>query len=144
MPTICALNNDVDFVQFNCSFSAESETALRASTQCPMHSCQDPCRTITCSTTMLKGPFNHPFTRSVLKKAVLYPIVTFVALNFVFLLTRIMPGDPIKRTIRKSGNLPIDIMYRPIDSRIRTRREPQRARSPRPVHFLFTFSPMIC
>jgi len=38
---------------------------------------------------------NHPFVRFVAKKAAFYLIVTFIALSFIFLIPRLMPGNPI-------------------------------------------------
>jgi peptide/nickel transport system permease protein len=41
----------------------------------------------------------HPFTKFVGKKAIFYIIVAFIALTFVFLVPRLMPGNPIDRLI---------------------------------------------
>jgi peptide/nickel transport system permease protein len=38
---------------------------------------------------------NHPFVRFVAKKAVFYLIVAFIALTFIFLIPRLMPGNPV-------------------------------------------------
>lgn len=38
---------------------------------------------------------NHPFVRFIAKKAAFYLIVAFIALTFIFLIPRLMPGNPI-------------------------------------------------
>jgi peptide/nickel transport system permease protein len=43
--------------------------------------------------------FTHPFVKFVLKKAVFYLIVAFIALTFIFLIPRLMPGNPIDQMI---------------------------------------------
>ena len=47
----------------------------------------------------MKRLFTHPFVKFVLKKAVFYLIVAFIALTFIFLIPRLMPGDPIDQMI---------------------------------------------
>jgi peptide/nickel transport system permease protein len=47
----------------------------------------------------MKRLLTHPFSKFMFKKAVFYLIVAFIALNFVFLIPRLMPGDPIDRMI---------------------------------------------
>jgi peptide/nickel transport system permease protein len=42
---------------------------------------------------------SHPFVRFVLKKGAFYLIVTFIALTFIFLIPRLMPGNPIDQMI---------------------------------------------
>jgi peptide/nickel transport system permease protein len=46
-----------------------------------------------------KGLFSHPYVRFVAKKVVFYAIVAFVAMTFVFLIPRLMPGNPVERMI---------------------------------------------
>jgi peptide/nickel transport system permease protein len=41
----------------------------------------------------------HPFTKFITKKAVFYLIVAFIALTFIFLIPRLMPGSPVDRLI---------------------------------------------
>ena len=48
---------------------------------------------------MMKNPFSHPFAKFLLKKGAFYLIVTFIALNFIFLIPRLMPGNPIDQMI---------------------------------------------
>jgi peptide/nickel transport system permease protein len=48
---------------------------------------------------MVKRLFTHPFIRFIGKKAVFYLIVAFIALTFIFLIPRLMPGSPIDRMI---------------------------------------------
>jgi len=48
---------------------------------------------------MLKRLFAHPFVRFVGKKTAFYLIVAIIALTFIFLVPRLMPGDPIDRMI---------------------------------------------
>jgi len=48
----------------------------------------------------LKGLATHSYSRFVLKKAVFYLIVIFIALTFVFAIPRFMPGDPATRLLR--------------------------------------------
>lgn len=47
----------------------------------------------------MKRLFTHSFTKFVGKKAVFYLIVAFVALTFIFLIPRLMPGNPVDRMI---------------------------------------------
>ena len=47
----------------------------------------------------MKRIFAHPFTRFVGKKIVFYLIVTFLALTFIFLIPRMMPGNPVDQMI---------------------------------------------
>nr|MDO8133001.1 ABC transporter permease [Candidatus Njordarchaeum guaymaensis] len=47
----------------------------------------------------MKSLFTHPFVRFVCKKVVFYLIVAFVALNFIFLIPRLLPGNPIDQMI---------------------------------------------
>jgi len=47
----------------------------------------------------MKNPFAHPFAKFVLKKIFFYSIVTFIALNFIFFIPRLMPGNPIDQMI---------------------------------------------
>jgi len=47
----------------------------------------------------MKNPFAHPFAKFVLKKIFFYSVVAFVALNFIFLIPRLMPGNPIDQMI---------------------------------------------
>jgi peptide/nickel transport system permease protein len=47
----------------------------------------------------MKRLLTHPFIRFVLKKAVFYLIVAFIALTFIFLIPRLMPGNPIDQMI---------------------------------------------
>jgi peptide/nickel transport system permease protein len=47
----------------------------------------------------MKNPFSYPFVKFILKKGLFYLIVTFIALNFIFLIPRLMPGNPIDRMI---------------------------------------------
>ena len=44
---------------------------------------------------VITGWLNHPFVRFVAKKAAFYLVVTFIALTFIFLIPRLMPGNPI-------------------------------------------------
>lgn len=46
---------------------------------------------------MLKGLFAQPYVKFVAKKAVFYAIVIIVAITFVFLISRCMPGSPLRR-----------------------------------------------
>ncbi|MHA2243840.1 MAG: ABC transporter permease [Candidatus Hodarchaeales archaeon] len=48
----------------------------------------------------LKGIISHSYSRFVLKKAIFYLIVIFIALTFVFAIPRFMPGDPATRLLR--------------------------------------------
>jgi peptide/nickel transport system permease protein len=41
----------------------------------------------------------HPFARFVVKKVVFYLIVAFIALNIVFFIPRLMPGNPVDQMI---------------------------------------------
>ena len=45
----------------------------------------------------MKNPFVHPFAKFLIRKAVFYLIVGFIALTFIFLIPRILPGNPIDR-----------------------------------------------
>jgi ABC-type dipeptide/oligopeptide/nickel transport system permease component len=47
----------------------------------------------------MKSLFTHPFTRFVGKKAIFYLIVAVIALTFIFLIPRLMPGNPVDRMI---------------------------------------------
>jgi peptide/nickel transport system permease protein len=47
----------------------------------------------------MKNPFSHPFAKFILRKGAFYLIVTFIALNFIFLIPRLMPGNPIDQMI---------------------------------------------
>ena len=47
----------------------------------------------------MKNPLSYPFVKFILKKGLFYLIVTFIALNFIFLIPRLMPGNPIDRMI---------------------------------------------
>jgi peptide/nickel transport system permease protein len=47
----------------------------------------------------LKNPFANPFVIFLIKRMVFYAIVMFVAVTFVFLIPRLMPGNPIDRLI---------------------------------------------
>jgi len=47
----------------------------------------------------MKNPFAHSFVRFLIRKAAFYLIVAFIALTFIFLLPRLMPGNPIDRMI---------------------------------------------
>jgi len=48
---------------------------------------------------MMKNPFSHPFAKFLLKKVFFYLIVAIVALTFIFLIPRLMPGNPIDQMI---------------------------------------------
>jgi peptide/nickel transport system permease protein len=48
---------------------------------------------------MMKRLYTHPFIRFVGKKAVFYLIVAFIALTFIFLIPRLMPGNPVDQMI---------------------------------------------
>jgi peptide/nickel transport system permease protein len=48
----------------------------------------------------LKGFLTHSYSRFVLKKAIFYLIVVFIALTCVFAIPRFMPGDPATRLLR--------------------------------------------
>jgi peptide/nickel transport system permease protein len=48
---------------------------------------------------VLKKTFTHPFTKFIVKKGIFYLIVAFIALTFIFLVPRLMPGNPIDRMI---------------------------------------------
>jgi peptide/nickel transport system permease protein len=48
---------------------------------------------------MMKRIFIHPFIRFVGKKAVFYVIVAFISLTFIFLIPRLMPGNPVDQMI---------------------------------------------
>lgn len=48
---------------------------------------------------IMKNPFAHPFAKFVFKKIFFYSVVAFVALNFIFLIPRLMPGNPIDQMI---------------------------------------------
>jgi peptide/nickel transport system permease protein len=48
---------------------------------------------------LLKKTFTHPFTKFIVKKGIFYLIVAFIALTFIFLVPRLMPGNPIDRMI---------------------------------------------
>ena len=48
---------------------------------------------------MVKRLFTHPFIRFVGKKAVFYLIVAIIALTFIFIIPRLMPGNPVDRMI---------------------------------------------
>ena len=48
---------------------------------------------------MMRNPFSHPFAKFLLKKVFFYLIVAIVALNFIFLIPRLMPGNPIDQMI---------------------------------------------
>jgi peptide/nickel transport system permease protein len=50
----------------------------------------------------MKNPFTHPFAKFILKKIFFYSIVAFIALNFIFLIPRLMPGNPIDQMIPPS------------------------------------------
>jgi len=56
-----------------------------------------------------KNLLAHPFTRFVSKKIAFYFVVTFIALTFIFLIPRLMPGNPVDQMIppgtRDSGRL---------------------------------------
>ncbi|HLE75824.1 MAG TPA: ABC transporter permease [Candidatus Bathyarchaeia archaeon] len=41
----------------------------------------------------------HPFFKFIFKKAIFYLIVAFIALTFIFLIPRLMPGNPIDQMI---------------------------------------------
>jgi peptide/nickel transport system permease protein len=47
----------------------------------------------------MRNLFTHPFARFLYKKIVFYSIVTFVALTFIFLIPRLMPGNPVDQLI---------------------------------------------
>jgi len=47
----------------------------------------------------MKRLFTHPFTKFLYKKIFFYLIVTFIALTFIFLIPRLMPGNPIDQMI---------------------------------------------
>jgi len=47
----------------------------------------------------MKNPFSHPFAKFILRKGAFYLIVIFIALNFIFLIPRLMPGNPIDQMI---------------------------------------------
>ena len=51
------------------------------------------------SVDVMKNPFAHPFAKFLIRKAVFYLIVAFIALTFIFLVPRLMPGNPIDRMI---------------------------------------------
>src|SRR3989304_3758101 len=55
---------------------------------------------------MLRGIFGHPFARFLIKKVIFYAIVTFVALTFVFLIPRLMPGDPVDMMVHPQPGSP--------------------------------------
>ncbi|MGQ9479149.1 MAG: ABC transporter permease [Thermoproteota archaeon] len=55
---------------------------------------------------MVGNPFANPFTRFLIKKAVFYLIVTFVAVTFVFFIPRLIPGNPIDRIIPRGMTAP--------------------------------------
>jgi peptide/nickel transport system permease protein len=59
-----------------------------------------------CGVSHLRNPFANPFARFVLKKAVFYGIVAFVAVTFVFFIPRLMPGNPIDRLIPRQTATP--------------------------------------
>ena len=44
---------------------------------------------------MMKRLMNHPFVRFVAKKALFYGFVAFIAITLVFLIPRLMPGNPV-------------------------------------------------
>lgn len=48
----------------------------------------------------LKSLITHSYSRFVLKKAIFYLVVIFIALTFVFAIPRFMPGDPATRLLR--------------------------------------------
>lgn len=48
----------------------------------------------------LKGVITHSYLRFILKKAIFYLIVIFIALTAVFAIPRFMPGDPASRILR--------------------------------------------
>lgn len=48
---------------------------------------------------MMKRLFTHPFAKFVGKKAVFYLIVAFIALTVIFLIPRLMPGNPVDQMI---------------------------------------------
>jgi len=48
---------------------------------------------------MMRRVFTHPFTKFVGRKAVFYLIVAFIALTFIFLIPRLMPGNPVDQMI---------------------------------------------
>ena len=47
----------------------------------------------------MKNTFTHPFAKFLYKKIVFYSIVAFVALTFIFLIPRLMPGNPVDQMI---------------------------------------------
>lgn len=47
----------------------------------------------------MKNLFAHPFVKFVLRKVVFYLIVASIALTFIFIIPRLMPGSPIDRMI---------------------------------------------
>jgi len=53
----------------------------------------------------------YPFAKFVAKKVVFYGIVTFLALNFIFFIPRLMPGDPISRFMPRGGGGPSGEKY---------------------------------
>ena len=59
-------------------------------------------KSATPSICIMKNPFTHPFAKFVLKKIFFYSIVAFIALNFIFLIPRLMPGNPIDQMIPPS------------------------------------------
>jgi peptide/nickel transport system permease protein len=56
----------------------------------------------------VRNPFTHPYFSFVCKKVVFYMIVAFVAISFVFLIPRLMPGNPVEVMIKphRSGTGP--------------------------------------
>lgn len=54
----------------------------------------------------MRGIFSHPYVKFVAKKAIFYLLVAFVALNLIFLIPRIGPGDPVSRMIPQGARLP--------------------------------------
>lgn len=54
----------------------------------------------------LKNPLANPFVRFLIRKAIFYAIVMFIAITLVFFIPRLMPGNPVDRMVPRGISAP--------------------------------------